>query len=98
MFDVLALVLRASNHSRNSSSIDQCFSSNKRRVKKVIFFVPSFSKNEAQHIKKKKKSEGFSCTFNARYSIQCKEGWKAVSPTTRCVTFRLEKEVSLFFP
>ena len=59
MFDVLALVLRASNHSRNSSSIDQCFSSNKRRVKKVIFFVPSFSKNETQHIKKKKKVKDF---------------------------------------
>ena len=72
MFDVIVLVFRASSDRRNSSSIDRCFSSNKRWVKKVIFFVPSFNKNETQHIFFL--SERFSCTFNARYSIQCKEG------------------------
>ena len=55
LFDVIVLVLRASGDSRNSNSIDQCFSSNKRWVKKVMFFVPSFNKNETQHILKKVK-------------------------------------------
>lgn len=48
--DVIVLVLRASSDRRNSSSIDRGFSSNKRWVKKVIFFVLSFNKNETQHI------------------------------------------------
>ena len=50
MFDVIVLVLRASSDRRNSGSIDRGFSSNKRWVKKVIFFVLSFNKNETQHI------------------------------------------------